>query len=55
MAERSRLRNEGMFVPHTTHEGLMNQSDEHREVAMGSKLADHTGVGASEVEEERVV
>lgn len=55
MAERSRLRNEGMFEPHTTHEGLMNKSEEHRNVAMGSKLEDHTGVGASEVDEERMV
>ncbi|GAA5984275.1 hypothetical protein JCM10908_006120 [Rhodotorula pacifica] len=54
MAQRSRLRNEGMFVSHKKHDDLLNLSDEHRDVAGGSKLVDHTGVGSSE-EDERLV
>lgn len=54
MAERSRLRNEGLFEPHKKHDELLNMSDEHREVAGGSKLVDFTGVGTSE-EDERLV
>ncbi|KAG0659012.1 hypothetical protein C6P46_005397 [Rhodotorula mucilaginosa] len=54
MAERSRLRNEGLFEPHKKHDELLNLSDEHRDVAGGSRLVDHTGVGASD-EDERLV
>ncbi|GAA5868125.1 hypothetical protein JCM3774_001028 [Rhodotorula dairenensis] len=54
MAERSRLRNEGLFESHKTHDELLNMSDEHSDVAGGSKLVDFTGVGSSE-ENERLV
>lgn len=54
MAERSRLRNEGLFESHKKHDELLNLSDEHSDVAGGSRLVDHTGVGASD-EDERLV
>ncbi|GAA5858230.1 hypothetical protein JCM1840_001096 [Sporobolomyces johnsonii] len=38
IAERTRLAREGKFEPHTTHDQLLNMSDEHREIAQGSQL-----------------
>ncbi|GAA6014654.1 hypothetical protein JCM11491_000183 [Sporobolomyces phaffii] len=38
LAERSRLAREGLFEPHMTHDALTNLSEEHRDVASGSKV-----------------
>ncbi|GAA5939296.1 uncharacterized protein JCM15063_004479 [Sporobolomyces koalae] len=38
LAERTRLAREGLFEPHTSHDVLTNMSDEHRNVASGSKV-----------------
>ncbi|GAA5991695.1 hypothetical protein JCM5350_007321 [Sporobolomyces pararoseus] len=38
LAERSRLAREGLFEPHKKHDVLTNLSEEHRDVASGSKV-----------------
>ncbi|SCV72218.1 BQ2448_4912 [Microbotryum intermedium] len=38
VAERSRLRKEGLFEEHMTHDGMTNLSQEHRAVADGSRV-----------------
>lgn len=47
MAERSRLRNEGLFESHVKHDKLVNMSDEHRAVADGSKMFGNEEEGSS--------
>ncbi|GAA5824286.1 hypothetical protein JCM5353_007007 [Sporobolomyces roseus] len=38
VAERSRLAREGLFEPHMSHEAMTNLTEEHRDVASGSKV-----------------
>ncbi|GAA5950646.1 hypothetical protein JCM3765_000564 [Sporobolomyces pararoseus] len=38
LAERSRLAREGLFEPHKKHDVLTNLTEEHRDVASGSKV-----------------
>jgi hypothetical protein len=47
LAERSRLAREGLFEPHMTHDALTNLSEEHRDVASGSKVFGGPGEDAA--------
>jgi len=45
LAERTRLKREGLFEPHVKHDKLVNMSDEHRSVADGAKTFGTDGSG----------
>ncbi|GAA5910012.1 uncharacterized protein JCM6883_000522 [Sporobolomyces salmoneus] len=51
VAERSRLAREGLFEPHKTHDALTNLSEEHRDVASGSKAFGGTEEAKSAINE----